>query len=99
MKKLISENIGADYSTTLNESKTFILCVQNIPPTKVGRIYAKYMVVELTNNHIAVKGKFINGHCKWNDDSAIEVVDMPGTIKENQASDFKKIISIKKPKL
>jgi hypothetical protein len=99
LHKLFTDNVGVDYNTVLNTSKTFILCVQNIPVTKVGKIYVNYLVVELTGNRIAAKGKFINGHCQWNDDSSIEVVDMPGAIKENQSSDFKKIISIKNPKL
>jgi hypothetical protein len=100
LQKLLVDNVGRDYTTVLNASKTFILCIQNIPATKVGKIYVNYLVVELANNRIAVKGKFLNGHCQWNNDSSIEVVDMPGAIKENQSSlDFKKIISIKNPKL
>lgn len=95
-QKLVEENIGADYHTIPNESKTFLLCIQDIAPIKTGTHYTRYLVIELKTNRIVEKGKYLNGHCLWLNDSSLEIVDMPGALKENQQpSDFKKIVILK----
>ena len=99
LKKLVEENIGTDYNKVFNESKMFALYIQNIPAAKIGTTYVNFIVVELKNNRLAEKGKFLYGHCVWLDPSSLEVVDMPGALKENQQpSEFKRIIVIKESK-
>ncbi len=100
LKKLLNESIGAEYHTTLNQSKTYGLYVQVIPSTKIGTLYTHYIVVELKSNTIVEKGKYLHGHCLWLTDSSLEILDMPDVIKENQQkSNFKKIVVIKESKI
>ncbi|HOX84090.1 MAG TPA: hypothetical protein PLJ60_18830 [Chryseolinea sp.] len=99
LQKLITKTIGTAYDSILNESKSFILCVQNVPENKIGTMYTNFLVIDLKTNIIVERGKYLHGHCKWINDSAIEVIDMPGTIKENQSSsDFRRVIVINQPK-
>lgn len=75
-----------------NQSKDIALCYEKETNTAGLK---KFEVIRVKDNLIIEEGSFRPGYIKWINNYEIELLDLPGALKENQdLNQFKKIISI-----
>ena len=95
--KIATEILGEHIDTYPNSTGEFILYIEQ-PGTKTSP-YLKFLVIRTADHQIVHQQSFNPGHVKWITDSSIEVLNVPGTIRENQSlADFKNIITLKPEK-
>ena len=94
-KKVAIAKLGQEIDLLPNSAGSYMLYIQrpyNPNPLNV----LKFIVVETSNNAIVYEQTFVPGHVKWITDSTIEILSVPGSIRENEdLSDYKKIIDIR----
>lgn len=63
--------LGNDFRTELNESKTYALCQQTIANDHASSI-VKFVVIQVSDNAVVKKGSFQSGYVKWVSNESIE---------------------------
>ena len=64
--------LGNDFRTDLNESKTYALCQQTIANDHANSI-VKFVVIQVSDNTIVKRGSFQSGYLKWINNESIEI--------------------------
>ena len=86
--ELATEKLGEDVSFTMNNSKTYVLCISEVKGTvKQPRNMLSYMVIKLSDNTTVLEKKVDGGTVKWFNDMEIEVYLTPGIMRNDQTSD------------
>lgn len=97
-KKVVSKHLGSgDISFDINESKEYVLCMQN-PEKNVSnpRQEKQYVVLDLNSGEVVYKGRLEAGYVKWYDADNLEILNEPGTMpKEMTRDDFTIIYNVK----
>ena len=70
--QLAEEELGKDFTTELNSSKTHALCRQMRTGDHLNSIF-KYCVISVSESKIVYKGIYQQGHVKWVNNDTIEV--------------------------
>ena len=86
-KELATEKLGEDVSFTMNDSKTFVLCINEVKGTvKQPRNMLSYMVIKLNDDTAVLENKVGGATVKWSSDTEIEVYLTPGIMGDDQTS-------------
>ncbi len=81
------------YQLLYNPSKTHVLAVENQPAGPAGMLH--YLIFDTTNANLLAEGSFRPGYIKWLNDAEIEILDVPGMIRQDEDMNlFKKKISV-----
>lgn len=87
--------LGADIESFPNSKGEYILFKQkgnSSTPTNVLR----FVVIQTANNKVVVEQTYAPGYVKWITETSLEVLSVPGTIKESESlSDYIKIIDLR----
>ena len=94
-KKTAIAKLGNEIDLFPNSAGTYVLYIQkpyNPNPLNV----LMFIIVQTSDNEVVYEKTFVPGYVKWITDSTIEILSVPGSIKENEGlSDFKRIIDIR----
>ncbi len=88
--------LGESFETFSNNSETYALYTVTTD-NKTVHPRVKYVVFDLRESKIIEQGLIRQGYIKWIDDSSIELMNLPGVIKDGQSQeDFIKTIKLPK---
>lgn len=80
-----------------NASKDFALCLSRQGEPATGR--KEYLVVEVATQKTITRGSFMPGYMKWLNDNELELLDVPGIVRDSEDDNIpKRIINIRKLK-
>lgn len=86
-----TERWGDQVEVYPNSTGEYMLYVQVVTKNSV----AGFMVLRARDGEIVLDEKFLPGYIKWLTATTLEVLSIPGILKENEdLSDYKKIIDI-----
>lgn len=84
-KEKATEILGKDLAFTKNDSKSYVLCVNEIKGTpKQPRNTISFVVINLNNNSVALENKIEGGTVKWSDNLEVEIYRTPGIMRDDQ---------------
>lgn len=87
-KELASGKLGEDVSFTMNDAKTYVLCVSEIKGTvNQPRNMLSYMVIKISDNSAVLDNKVDGGTVEWFSETEIEVYLTPGIMRDDQTRD------------
>lgn len=87
-KEIAVKKLGQGVAYSINDSKTYVLCVSDLKGTaQQPRNSLSYVVIKLKDNSILLEDKFEGGTVSWSGDAEIEVFRTPGIIREDQTRD------------
>ncbi len=90
----IRAKLGDNYKTSASPDGKFQLFFTE-KDNKTNTPTIKYVVTPTNSAKIILEGNLAMGRIKWLDDSRLEILDLPGIIKDNQSeTDFIKIINL-----
>jgi hypothetical protein len=79
----VKEYLGADFETIPSPEKRFILYVQRTSVANPSSgTYSRFMVVNAADGHLVLKESFRPGYVKWTEANVLEILSVPGTLKE-----------------
>lgn len=94
-KMIAIAKLGNEIDLFPNSGGSYILYIQkpfNPNPLNV----LKFIIVQTSDNEVVYEKTFVPGYVKWITDSTIEILSVPGSIRENEdLSDYKRIIDIR----
>lgn len=94
-KLIATTKLGDEIDVYPNSAGSYILYIQkpyNPNPLNV----LKFIIVQTSDNEVVYEKAFVPGYVKWFTDSSIEILSVPGSIKENEdLSKYKRIIDIR----
>lgn len=93
--RLASNKLGEEIESYSNATREYTLFIQKrTSPSATNSV--RFLIIHLDNNEVVVEQSFTPGYVKWISNSSIEVLSVPGVIKENKnLTDYIKIIEIK----
>lgn len=95
LHKIATDKLGSVLDSLRNSTGEYVLYIQKASPTNTSS-YLKLLVIHVADQRIVHEESFKPGYAKWITDSSIEVLSIPGMIRENQSlADFKKVITLK----
>lgn len=78
-----------------NASKDVALCISKQSESATGR--KEYLIVDVPTRKPITRGSFMPGYIKWLNDNELELLDVPGIVKDSGDDSIpKKIINIRK---
>ena len=87
-KEVATKALGDNVEYKLNDSKTFVLCVNEVSGTvKQPRNSLSYLVINLKDNSISLENKVDGGTVSWYKDNLLQVYLTPGTMRDDQTRD------------
>jgi hypothetical protein len=90
--QIVTGKLGSAYDSIPNSTGAYMLYVQK---TATPNNHVKFLVIQIASQKVVTEQSFNPGYAKWITDSSIEVLSVPGMIRENESlSDYKKIINI-----
>lgn len=90
--KLLEAEVSTNFTQVLNESKTYLLAVEEKEATAT---MIRYVVLDIASQKILKKGSFRSGHIKWRSNTSLELLNAPGMIPEGKdLSDYIEIIQL-----
>ncbi|MCI0751177.1 MAG: hypothetical protein L0Y35_05010 [Flammeovirgaceae bacterium] len=94
-EEIAKGELGEEVHFEFNQAKSYVLCTQKTEASSI----LKYLVIRLNDYHILKRGSYNPGYIKWINNSELELLNVPGIIKEGQnLSDFKQLIKLETPK-
>lgn len=87
-EKVAVEKLGANLTYSMNDSKTFVLCMNDVKGTaQQPRNTISFVVIKLSDNSVVLEQKFDGGTVGWYSDTEVEVFRTPGMIRKDQTRD------------
>lgn len=97
-KKIATEILGSDIESFPNSTGEYLLFIQKGNFSHATNAL-RFLVIHNTNNKVVVEQSFVPGYVKWITETSLEVLSVPGTIKETETlSNYIKIIDIRSNK-
>jgi len=94
IRKIAIDKLGNAIDSHPNSTGEYILYIQKTNSLNTSN-YLKLLVINVSDHRVIHEQSFNPGYAKWINDSSIEVLSVPGTIRKNEnLSDYKKIINI-----
>ena len=91
------KKLGSEIDSFPNSTGKLVLFVQLADPKYPTKI-VKAMVLEVVSNNILFEESFVPGFIKWKSEYALELLNLPGTIKSNEdISSYIKTIKLNLP--
>jgi hypothetical protein len=92
INQIVIEKIGDDFESHPSPSGSYLLFIEKVNPSSANPI-TKFIVLESGSQKVMIEKSFRPGYVKWIDDSVLELLDAPGTLKQNEdlSSYIKKI--------
>ncbi len=92
INQIVIEKIGDDFESYPSPSGSYLLFIEKINPSNANPI-TKFIVLESGSQKVMIEKSFRPGYVKWIDNSVLELLDAPGTLKQNEdlSSYIKKI--------
>lgn len=76
------EQLGANLTSSLNQSQEYILFVQKADPSSLQPI--RFMVMEVKTQQVVLQKDFKPGYVKWSGEYQVEWLDQPGIIQSDE---------------
>jgi hypothetical protein len=76
----VQKELGADVEEVANGSGKYVLFRQKATPGQMLR----FVVIESATSKVVERGSFMPGYVKWKDDTTLEVLSVPGTLREGE---------------
>ena len=93
---IATARLGKEIETYPNSTEEYLLCLQNGDAQSILR---KFLIIRTSDSSVLLEDSFSPGYVKWKSKTSIEVLSVPGILKENESlSDFVKIIDISSAK-
>lgn len=90
----IREKLGENYKTSTSPDGKYQLFFTE-KDNKTNTPAIKYIVTSSDSKKIILEGNMAMGRINWLEDSRLEILDLPGIIKDSQSeTDFIKIINL-----
>jgi len=95
VKKVAIELLGNDIDSFPNSTGAYILYVQKANSSTPTRV-SKFIIIEVSTKKIITEHNFIPGYVKWSTEYTLELLSVPGMIKETESiSDYIKTIDVR----
>jgi hypothetical protein len=89
------KELGREIDTFPSPTNQYILYVQR-SSTATPHAALRFLVIERATARIAERQSFIPGYVKWVGEDSLEVLSMPGILKEGEnLSNYKRVIRLK----
>jgi hypothetical protein len=82
-KEIALEKLGATIDEYPNSTGSHTLFVQRENPTNTP-FRLKFMVIKIAISLVVLEDSFAPGYIKWVSESTLEILSVPGTIRENE---------------
>ena len=87
-KEKATEMLGKDVAFSMNDSKSYVLCLNEIKGTpEQPRNTISFVVINMNDNSVALENKIEGGTVKWADNLMIEIFRTPGIMRDDQSRD------------
>lgn len=94
-RELAIGKLGTEIESFPNSTGTYILYIQN-PNSSAPTNVHKFIIIEVGANKIVTEQNFVPGYIKWSTEFLLEVLSVPGMIRETESlSDYIKIIDVR----
>jgi hypothetical protein len=94
-RELAIDKLGNDIESFPNSTEEYNLYVQKTNSSNTSHVL-KFLIIETTANNIILEQSFAPGYVKWVAEFSIEILSVPGNIKETEnLSDYIKIIDVR----
>lgn len=91
----IQTQLGKDFTTEFNASKSYALLRQVQDSKKIGTQNVHFIILRLRDTVVVHVDSYRSGYVKWISDNAVEKLSLPGKVKPDQdMSVYKKIIRV-----
>lgn len=79
----VTNKIGKDFESYPSRSGSYVLFVEKVNPTAANQM-TRFIVIESATQKIMIEKSFQPGYVKWIGDSVLELLDVPGALKQNE---------------
>lgn len=87
-QEMATKKLGTDVTYTMNDSKSYVLCVKEVKGTpQQPRNSISFVVIKLSDNAVVLEQKFEGGTVGWYSDKEVEAFRTPGTMRDDQTQD------------
>lgn len=98
LKMIAIDKLGVEIESFPNTTGEYVLYVQRANSSSPTNVL-KFLVIEVGTNKIATEQNFVPGYIKWITEFSLELLSVPGTIKETESlADYTKVINVRTTK-
>ena len=87
--RAIREVLGQEFKTVPSPANSYVLYIQQGAGTAAGQS-VRFLVTDAATGAVLMKDSILPGYVKWSDDQTLEVLSVPGMLK--QGDDLSKYI-------
>lgn len=92
------DKLGVEIESFPNTTGEYVLYVQRANSSSPTNVL-KFLVIEVGTNKIVTEQNFVPGYIKWITEFSLELLSVPGTIKETESlADYTKVINVRTTK-